>query len=236
MLTFRLACPTAAIQVFCVLIIGLLLAVTPSGPDRITGAVQLPVQKPAPAPEPAVNVPTPRSFPKWTGVVRRTWARHVAWSEVCAARLGRTCRLDTWQDFLKSLSKETRWEQLVRVNRFVNQFRYRPDQANWGAFDYWAAPGEFFASGGDCEDYAIAKYFSLKALGFPAEQMRIVVLNDTNRRLAHAVLVVDIGPYELVLDSLNRRIRLWSEVLYYRPIYWINESAWQLTPGRNISI
>ena len=233
MLTIRFAGPTAAIQALFVLVIGLLLVVAALGPDRKPVAVKLPQEKPTP---PAFKVPTAESFPKWTGVVERTWAQHVAWSEVCAARLGRTCRLDTWHDFLASLSAETRWEQLVRVNRFVNQFSYREDQANWGAFDYWAAPGEFFAAGGDCEDYAIAKYYSLKSLGFPAEQMRILVLNDTKRRMAHAVLVVDIGPYELVLDSQDGKIRLWSELLHYRPIYWINEFAWDMTPGRNISV
>ena len=54
----------------------------------------------------------------------------------------------------------------------------------WGVMDYWETPAEFFQKSGDCEDFAIAKYFALRDLGFPASQMRIVVLKDTLRNLA----------------------------------------------------
>ena len=53
-------------------------------------------------------------------------------------------------------------EQLAAVNRFVNQWPYRTDADNYGRSDYWATPLEFFRRSGDCEDYVIAKYRSLR--------------------------------------------------------------------------
>jgi predicted transglutaminase-like cysteine proteinase len=56
---------------------------------------------------------------------------------------------------------------LQKVNDFFNKIPYLTDQEHWGVPDYWATPAEMVASwGGDCEDYAIAKYMSLKELGF----------------------------------------------------------------------
>ena len=223
----RLTVSTACLQVWLLVALGsaLLLALPSEDRDpRTAGRLSL-----------GLGVPSAQSFPKWTGMVRRVWARDEAWSEVCADRLGRPCGLRSWQAFLEGLRSETRWDQLSRVNRFVNAFRYRADRSNWGASDYWAAPGEFFSVGGDCEDFAIAKYFSLKALGFPVERMRIVVLNDLVRRLPHAVLAVDVGPYALVLDSLDDEIRLWSELPHYRPIYTINEKSYAIATGRRIT-
>ncbi len=91
--------------------------------------------------------------------------------------------------------------------------------------DYWSAPAEFFANGGDCEDYVISKYLSLRWLGFRADDVRLVVLIDQNRRLAHAVLVVKLDGRTLVLDNLNDRVRSWSELPHYRPLYSLNEQA-----------
>ena len=51
------------------------------------------------------------------------------------------------------------------VNRFVNGWAYRADADNYGRSDYWATPLEFFRRSGDCEDYVIAKYRSLRLLG-----------------------------------------------------------------------
>ncbi len=99
--------------------------------------------------------------------------------------------------------------------------------ANWGESDHWAALAEFFAKGGDCEDYAIAKYFSLRELGVPPEQLRILVLHDQRRSQTHAVLAVTWGGQTLVLDNLRNRILPWRELRHYLPIYSLNErSAW----------
>ena len=76
------------------------------------------------------------------------------------------------------------------MNVLINRWPDRTDMDVWGVMDYWETPVEFFQKSGDCEDFAIAKYFALRDLGFPASQMRIVVLKDTLRNLDHAVTAV----------------------------------------------
>ncbi|WP_282607845.1 transglutaminase-like cysteine peptidase [Pelagibius sp. Alg239-R121] len=167
------------------------------------------------------------AYSKWLQVMEKDWARDATDEATCARNLGRPCRLLNWSRFVESLRKEDPAEQLRSINSYINQTRFIEDRDNWGAKDYWAAPAEFLTRGGDCEDYAISKYLSLRQLGIPAEQLRVVVLEDKRRRVAHAVLVVELGEESLVLDNLSDRVVSWSEVGHYRPLYSLNEqSAW----------
>ena len=84
-----------------------------------------------------------------------------------------------WKDIKAKLSGMSPLEQVKAVNVLINRWPYRTDMDVWGVMDYWETPVEFFQKSGDCEDFAIAKYFALRDLGFPASQMRIVVLKDT---------------------------------------------------------
>ncbi len=113
-----------------------------------------------------------------------------------------------WADFLRPLKSSSRTEQMVRVNNFANARQYIKDRANYGLSDYWARPVDFLRSSGDCEDYAIFKYASLKALGFSDQDMRLVVgiLDDGT---PHAVLQVSAPTGSLILD--NRFTRLIPE-------------------------
>lgn len=116
--------------------------------------------------------------------------------------------------------------QLEAVNAFFNKAPYRSDYGNYGVEDYWATPDELLARGGDCEDYAIAKYLTLRALGVPAETMRIVVLNDLERNLPHAILVVFAEGRAWALDNQLARVTDTRQIHYYRPLYSINEARW----------
>lgn len=166
-------------------------------------------------------------FQKWNDVLRRHRAEWGSTGRPCSGGVESNCAGPTWVEFLDSLETDALSEQLIQVNRYVNETTYIQDVANWGKSDHWAAPAEFFAKGGDCEDYAIAKYFSLRKLGFPPEQLRIVVLRDRRRRQVHAVLAVTWGNRTLVLDNLRDRIVPWRELHDYLPIYSLNEqSAW----------
>lgn len=176
------------------------------------------------------------AFPQWTSVMARDWARDSDWDPQCSNNLGRPCHLQAWERFLTALKDRSPRIQISQVNRYINRIQYVSDDEAWGARDYWAGPGEFFATGGDCEDFAIAKYFSLRALGFPAEDMRIIVLNDSERELVHAVLVVDWLGQEVVLDNLNDRIRTWEQARNYQAVYSINEFAYHLHRGRDIAV
>ena len=91
-----------------------------------------------------------------------------------------------------------------------------------------SSPGEFFVHDGNCHDYAIAKYISLRLLGFDEEKLRIVALNDLNLRVGHAVLVVIQGDKDLVLDNQVPQVVDSSTIHHYQPIYAVNETAWWL--------
>jgi predicted transglutaminase-like cysteine proteinase len=110
----------------------------------------------------------------------------------------------------------------------MNRARYITDLVNWGTQDYWATASEFFWKDGDCEDYAIAKYLSLKALGFAQDSLRVVVVQDLNLKIPHAILVVYLDGKALLLDNQVGTVIEAERVRHYRPIYSVNETAWWL--------
>ena len=125
-------------------------------------------------------------------------------------------------------------EQLKLVNRYINKRRYRRDRrktslsvTNGGEArlrNQWSTLIEFLNRGGDCEDYATAKYFLLREMGFKAENMRVVVSYDRSVRAYHAVLAIrrdDDSSWLLELDNSIRKSRQRG----YRFIYSINENG-----------
>ncbi len=129
----------------------------------------------------------------------------------------------TWEQFRKRAEKLGGLDLLRLVNNFWNNWPYREDRDVYGQPDYWASPREFRENSGDCEDYSIAKYFTLRALGVPKENMRIVVLMETIRNLPHAVLVVYMDGDAYVLDNLSRQVLPHSRYRNYEPRFSINE-------------
>jgi predicted transglutaminase-like cysteine proteinase len=97
---------------------------------------------------------------------------------------------------------------------------------NWHRSMYWESPFEFMRYGGQCQDYAIAKYLLLRAAGVPADAMRMVVLRDAAISLDHAVLAVYVNGEPLLLDNLRGDIVPARNVSYYHPYYSINENGW----------
>ncbi len=112
------------------------------------------------------------------------------------------------------------------MNRWANARPYVEDQANWGVADYWETPGEFLARGGDCEDYAIAKYASLVRLGFSPDDLRIVVVNDTTLNAFHAVLAVRLKGQTLLLDNQLPETEAFDQAPQYTPIYSLSARGW----------
>ncbi len=164
-------------------------------------------------------------YSKWSAAMRRNQAGLRSNENDCARQPATPCRLDEWVEFLDTLRQADPERQTASVNEFINATGFVEDRDNWGMKDYWSAPGEFFANGGDCEDYVISKYLSLRRLGFRADDLRLLVLIDQDRRLAHAVLVVQLDGRTLVLDNLYDRVRSWSDLPHYRPLYSLNEQA-----------
>jgi predicted transglutaminase-like cysteine proteinase len=79
---------------------------------------------------------------------------------------------------------------------------------------------------GDCEDFAIAKYLSLRDLGWENDQLRVAVVRDMNLKVTHAVLIVYYGGKAWVLDNQTNRVIETDQVRHYRPIFSINENYW----------
>jgi predicted transglutaminase-like cysteine proteinase len=109
------------------------------------------------------------------------------------------------------------------VNKFFNKWPYRLDKANWGVSDYWETPWEFLRKSGDCEDYAIAKFYALQELGFSPDQMRIVAVRDAIRGIGHAVLAVYAKDDIYILDNQTDMVLSHTKYKHYIPQYSVNE-------------
>lgn len=143
--------------------------------------------------------------------------------------------IQKWRKNLAPLSGLPLSEMANEVNNQMNQVRYIGDKKNWGKSDYWATPIEFLTNGGDCEDFAIAKYTSLRALGVPDRAMRIAVVKDIQKGIAHAVLIVYTEKGPVVLDNQIKRMTYASQISHYKPIFSINRTAWWLHTEGNSS-
>jgi len=125
-------------------------------------------------------------------------------------------------------------EALQSVNVWFNRIRFVDDIVHWNQMDYWATPAETVSSnGGDCEDFAIAKYFMLKELGVPIERLRITYVRALKLNQAHMVLAYYATPdaEPLILDNLENRIRLASERTDLEPVYSFNDDEVRLVQG-----
>jgi len=167
-------------------------------------------------------------FPKWLSVLARSEARAARPVLTCTLAGKGGCTIDAWSLVLWELERHEGMEQIDRLNRLINAFRYQADATNYGVSDYWATPDEFLRNGGDCEDYAIAKYFALRALGWNAQALRLVVLDDLFRKSPHALVLVEYERQVFVLDNQIARILPAQRVRGYRPIYSLNELGWWL--------
>ncbi|HSG29784.1 MAG TPA: transglutaminase-like cysteine peptidase, partial [Candidatus Krumholzibacterium sp.] len=129
-----------------------------------------------------------------------------------------------WQSMRREAMDLPPMKKMKKVNAFINRWPYRLDSDIYGRADYWATPREFLTLSGDCEDYAIAKYFALRQLGFEPEALRIVVVMDTIRNLPHAVLVVYESGEAYLLDNLSDLVLPHTRYMHYQPQYSVNES------------
>lgn len=117
-------------------------------------------------------------------------------------------------------------DQIQGVNAFWNRFKYKSDQKNFGKTDHWATVSEFLArKGGDCEDYALVKYWTLRELGVPAERMRILVGQRVKEQQCHAVLAVkDDAGQVWILDNLERNVVSEQDMyLKFAPKFLVSE-------------
>ena len=136
-------------------------------------------------------------------------------------------RLENWEALVAEHRESTEPRQLQAVNRFFNQRDFRSDLEHWGESDYWATPVEFLATdAGDCEEYANAKYMTLRALGVSDERMRITYVDARHLNQAHMVLTYypEPGVEPLILDNLVDSIQPASQRQDLKPVYSFNGS------------
>jgi predicted transglutaminase-like cysteine proteinase len=135
-------------------------------------------------------------------------------------------RLLEWRDLLASDLRMPELEKLRMVNlHFNRQLRFSDDIRIWGQRDYWATPVEALVKGAaDCEDYALAKYFSLRQLGVPASKLRITYVKALRLNQAHMVVTYYHSPKAepLVLDNLINEIRPARQRDDLLPVYAFN--------------
>ena len=145
-------------------------------------------------------------------------------------------RLLDWEELIKTSAALPEPDKLNEVNRFFNRkVRFVDDIQLWRENDYWATPVEMLVKGaGDCEDYSIAKYFTLRRLGIPSEKLRITYVKALNYNQAHMVLTYYATPdaMPLVLDNLINVIRPANERSDLLPVYAFNaEGLWLAGKG-----
>lgn len=141
-------------------------------------------------------------------------------------------RLQDWHNLLQSteLKASSDQEKLERVNDFFNQMQFISDLDHWGEMDYWATPVEFLVTeGGDCEDFAIAKYLTLRHLGVPTDKLRITYVKALTINQAHMVLTYYTSPdaEPSILDNLKPDILPASQRDDLIPVYSFNgDNLW----------
>ncbi|MBK1719633.1 transglutaminase-like cysteine peptidase [Thiocystis violacea] len=168
-----------------------------------------------------------KPIPQWSTLLKR-YQEEEERNTGCRAGKRGNCPYTEWRAMIERLQGQDRRTQVDEINRFANNWRYVTDPINWGVEDYWSTPGEFFAKAGDCEDYAIVKFMSLRALGFRNDEVRLVAVMDLNLDVGHAVALVNLGGRILLLDNQIKKVIDADSVRHYKPVFSANENAWWL--------
>jgi predicted transglutaminase-like cysteine proteinase len=158
-------------------------------------------------------------LPQWTRVIKRHPREDFDSTNI---------QLKEWLAFVNSLRMLPPREQIEKVNSFANERKYIVDLRNYGVKDYWAIVKEFLHNFGDCEDFSITKFYSLRLLGFNEDDLRVLILQDTNLGVAHAVLAVALDGDVLILDNQSQQVISHHEIVHYTPLYSVNEQQWWL--------
>ncbi len=147
-------------------------------------------------------------------------------------------RIEQWQQLIDTAKNLPEKEKLVQVNQFFNQrIEFIADIYLWSVNDYWATPLEFLSKGaGDCEDFSIAKYFTLLEVGVAEEKMRLTYVKAVKLNQAHMVLTYFPSPraIPLVLDNLIPQIKPANQRTDLLPVYSFNGTGLWLAKARGL--
>lgn len=168
---------------------------------------------------------------RWDDVLRRQEASTAA-PAPCADPAADKCFATFWAQTVAELKTLSRYDQVRRVNDLVNGMGYWSDWDVYRKADYWATPEEMFEKmGGDCEDFALFKYFLLRAAGVPAEDLRMTLVASDDQ--AHMVSLVMVDGATVVMDCVVLRATPPAELRQYQAVYALSETgAWFLAASR----
>jgi predicted transglutaminase-like cysteine proteinase len=147
-------------------------------------------------------------------------------------------RVQAWVDLIDANQNKSEEEKIEFTNAYFNRLAFVDDNTHWGKTDYWATPIEMLATnGGDCEDFSIAKYFTLRALGISENHLRLSYVKALKLNQAHMVLTYTSKPgtVPLVLDNLEPEIKPATQRLDLQPIYSFNAEGLWLAKQRGAS-
>ena len=162
--------------------------------------------------------------------IKAGFEAHPQWKRIMSAASARAAVSTTpWQNLVAGVAGEHPLRQLDAVNRYFNRIPYAEDTDAYGVRDHWATPEEFVSrNAGDCEDYSIAKYTALRALGWSTDALRIVVIRDRKYKVDHAALAAKLDGQWYYLDNRASRLLRPSDVPFYQPIYALNEKQFSV--------
>jgi len=147
----------------------------------------------------------------------------------------RVSLLRDWQKVLAESRSVAEKNKLQKINDFINRrIGFDTDMEIWNQSDYWATPLETIGQGqGDCEDFAIIKYYSLRDAGVPLAKLRLVyvkaMLNGPGGPYLQAHMVLAYYPTPsaepMVLDNLVAEIQPASQRSDLQPVFSFNSEA-----------
>jgi predicted transglutaminase-like cysteine proteinase len=131
----------------------------------------------------------------------------------CPASLTAAAMPSVTQGSAPALPEAELAKLLKRVNSAVNKLAWQvDDRQSYGVEDRWTRLSTKL-NVGDCEDLAIEKRVRLEQAGFPAERMFLALAYKSGFGL-HTVLIARLETGDVVLDSLEARVRPWGKVRY----------------------
>lgn len=128
-------------------------------------------------------------------------------------------------------------KKLSYTNSFYNKILPVNDDTKYKVDDYWATPKEFLIEGrGDCEDYAIAKYFTLLSLGIEKNKLFLAVVKVKNATNYHMVLlyIKNKNSMPLVLDNLSFKVVPFNKRPKLKPKFIFNEKEAYILKNKKI--
>ena len=147
-------------------------------------------------------------------------------------------RIKKWLNFIDDSSDNSEWQKIHLVNDFFNEnIKYKTDKELWNQNDYWATPIESLGVGmGDCEDYVIAKYFTLIALGIPEDKIRLMYVRQRTVNQPHMVLIYIEKPNQIpfVLGNFNSKLLPANKRTDLTPIYSFNGQGLWLAKSKGL--